>query len=127
MPKDKNCDILGLRKMNNMNKACNMKLVGKLINDEDGLWCKVLCNKYNISSIVDYSSKMTNSKLWKDIIKLKPKILGHASWIIRDRESINPWSYCWIVNERSINDMRLKVPQELQNAKLKELVGEDGS
>lgn len=72
MTKDKKSGCLELRKLNKMNKACSLKLVGKLINEDNTLWCNVLRSKYNVSNMVDYNSKLTDSKLWKDIIKLKP-------------------------------------------------------
>lgn len=104
-----------------------MKLAGNLINNDGSLWCNVLCNKYIVSNMVDYNSKLTDSKLLKNIIKLKPELLEHACWITSDREIINPWTNCWIDKEMSIKDMRLKVLQELQKVKLKDLVGEEGS
>lgn len=72
MTKDKKSGVLELRKLNKMNTACSLKLVGKLVNKDNTLWCNVLRSKYNVSNMVDYNSKLTDSKLWKDIIKLKP-------------------------------------------------------
>lgn len=80
--KDKMSCRLVLRSLSSMNKASCMNQVGKIINEEDVLWCKVMCGKYSANNMMECISKASDSKLWKDIIKLKPEILKHVEWII---------------------------------------------
>lgn len=88
--KDKKDGGLGMRMLSRMNKACGMKLFGKLINGEEDLWCIVLRNKYKVRNFPDSTSKGTDSKICKDIIMLKQDTLECAVCIIGDGNSIQP-------------------------------------
>lgn len=39
-----------------------MKLVGKLINEDNAMWCNVLKNKYNVTSMIKCNSIAVDSK-----------------------------------------------------------------
>ncbi|CAL5193973.1 unnamed protein product [Lathyrus oleraceus] len=47
---------LGLKKLDQMNTSCFMKLVWKLHNEGDDLWCEVL-NKYRVTDITKLSNR----------------------------------------------------------------------
>ena len=63
---------MGLRKTDQMNKVCGMKLVWKLLSGEEDLWCIVLKSKYKVSNMFDCTSRGTYFMLWKGITKLMP-------------------------------------------------------
>lgn len=81
---------LGLRRLDNMNKACIMKLGWKLHNNPNELWCKVLKGKYNYTNPLDHTNhKGIDSSLWKIIKKIEPYLYERGSRSIMDGRSID--------------------------------------
>lgn len=71
---NKDSGSLGVRKLEEMNKAFLAKLGWRLMQNEDSQWTQVLKSKYNVSS-VDCSScqpKANMSNVWKGILKSIP-------------------------------------------------------
>lgn len=70
---------LGLRKSDEMNKVCFMKLMWKLHNVGEDLWCKVLKNTYRVISFKECVSRGCDSKFWRDIVRFMKQVHGHGS------------------------------------------------
>lgn len=68
--KPKECGGLGLRRLEEMNKAFIAKLGWRLLQNEDCLWTQVLKAKYAISSedCATWRPKPKMSNIWKGIL-----------------------------------------------------------
>ena len=63
---------LRLRNLESMNVACFLKLVWKLLSNEEGLWAEVIRSKYNRNCnwCKDIQVKNSDSFLWKELGKI---------------------------------------------------------
>ncbi|KAI5438090.1 hypothetical protein KIW84_023998 [Lathyrus oleraceus] len=87
---------LVLRKLDKKNKAYLMKLVWKLLNGNEDLWCTILKHNYKMS-----------------------KSIGDGTYI-------DLWSDCWIKSGVTIQELDLQIPVKLEHEKWKYLVGQEG-
>ncbi|KAF7844993.1 ribonuclease H [Senna tora] len=95
---------LGINSLNHMNKAFIYKLAWNLLNNKKELWVEIIKNKYNFDSQSrnNLTCKMTDSRLWKEIVKLWPEFYKMVSWNIGNGSNINFWEDKWIVNCQSL-------------------------
>lgn len=111
-----------------MNKVCVMKLGWKLLIRSKEMRCKVLSNKYkctnNFLEVQQYRG--TGSSLWKDIVKILPQLLNTGYWSIRDGKDIDAQNDIQMDNGRCISRYNLKILEDLDEAKLRELVNDNG-
>jgi hypothetical protein len=73
---------LGLRKLENMNQACLLKIGWKYHGGKNDLWCRVLRGKYEDGREGCYVSKVTDSHLWKTMVALQPKLEEYSFWSV---------------------------------------------
>ncbi|PNX66290.1 hypothetical protein L195_g055006 [Trifolium pratense] len=119
---------LGLRRLAEMNKACIFKLVWKLQNGVNELWCQILFGKYQRGIGNDnVVAKGTDSSLWKEIVKAWPKLLEASFWSIRDGRSVDLCNHKWIDEDTRLIDMSIDIPVQFRNAKVKDLVDDYGA
>lgn len=85
---------LGIRKLEDMNFACIMKLGWNLRNEGNDLWCKVLLGKYkrNDSLEGNISAHPSDSPLWKSIVEIWHRLSSFECWAIGDGCSAKAWS-----------------------------------
>lgn len=73
-----------------MNKACNLKIGWNLHEGKSELWSSVLWGKYNCNgNKEEICMKNIYSNLWKNIVKLWPKINESCFWSIGDGKSVD--------------------------------------
>ncbi|KAF7836121.1 ribonuclease H [Senna tora] len=121
----KNLGGLGIRSLNNMNKAFLFKLAWNLLTNQKQLWVEVVVNKYNfnISQRHEIGWKATDSRLWKDIMKIWLEFMQHVSWTIGDGRTILFWEDKWLEGRKNLRSLcRVEQDQILQS----ELVDETG-
>lgn len=117
---------LVLRKLDKKNKAYLMKLVWKLLNGNEDLWCIILKHNYKMSKVNDCIQCGTESKLQKYIFRLMPQVLEFGSQSIGDGTSIDLWSDCWVESGVTIQELDLQIPVKLEHEKWKDLIGQEG-
>jgi hypothetical protein len=116
-------DGLGIRKLEEMNKACLGKLNFKLQSGCDDFWCKVMRGKY--PAIGNGIAKATDSSLRKSFVKLDPLLQQFSTWIVCDGSEIDAWSAVWIEEGLRLDDI-LTIPPHLVGLKVCDLVDEQG-
>jgi hypothetical protein len=116
-------DGLGIRKLEEMNKACLGKLNFKLQSGCDDFWCKVMRGKY--PAIGNGIAKATDSSLRKSLVKLDPLLQQFSTWIVCDGSEIDAWSAVWIEEGLRLDDI-LTIPPHLVGLKVCDLVDEQG-
>ncbi|KAF7804246.1 ribonuclease H [Senna tora] len=81
-----------------MNDAFIFKLAWKLLCNKKDLWINIVKSTYNVDSFhrSAMTCKVTDSRLWKEIVRMWPKFYDHVSWAIGNGESINFWEDKWV-------------------------------
>ncbi|KAF7838390.1 ribonuclease H [Senna tora] len=89
---------LGINSLQHMNDAFIFKLAWKLLCNKKDLWINIVKSKYNVDSFhrSAMTCKVTDSRLWKEIVRMWPKFYDHVSWAIGNGESINFWEDKWV-------------------------------
>lgn len=101
MTSSKNDGGLGLHKLNIMNKACISKHGWKLKNSNGGIWCDVVWGKYDRNSDRrNISIRPSYSSLWKNIVKVWPKIYRNYIWSVRNGKDVDAWNDRLLTNSR---------------------------
>ena len=84
---------LGIRSIENMNKALLGKWLWRVVNATQGLWRQILINKYKAGRdgwcILDDSYK--SSGLWKSILSVKTEFNQWIRFRFHDGKSIKLW------------------------------------
>ncbi|GAU43930.1 hypothetical protein TSUD_28720 [Trifolium subterraneum] len=110
-----------------MNKAYLLKLSWKLHIGATDFWCNVLRGKYVFNNLhADITSKNSDSSLWKAISKLVPCLYEHGSWIVGDGKNVPAWTAAWLEPGLCLNDQNLAIPADWVNAKVGDLVTDNG-
>ncbi|GAU26489.1 hypothetical protein TSUD_361220 [Trifolium subterraneum] len=118
---------LGLRRLDTMNQACLLKLGWKFNSGASDLWCEVLHGKYSCQTISENMViKAPASSLWKNIVKLSSNLNKYSFWAVGNGYSVDAWTSAWIDAGLRITDLDLAIPEELQNAKVCDLVDSSG-
>lgn len=95
---------LGLRSIEEMNKALVMKVIWKLASNEDAQWVQVLKAKYFPRGAFWTSQRRTRcSKLWRNLMDLRPLMQNHICWKIGSGENILVYSQPWFPDWMSLN------------------------
>jgi hypothetical protein len=119
---------LGLRRLDEMNKACILKLGWKLKIGTSDLWCEVLRGKYNFHSFSnDTVVKKTDSSLWKHIVRLSASLNDYCFWSIGDGRNVDAWNDVWIEEGLRVSDLNLQIPELLQDVKVSALTDMEGN
>jgi ribonuclease HI len=113
---------LGLRKLEEMNKACLLKLGWKLQTSSDEYWSHVLKGKYDDNSRTVGSYRTTDSSLWKSLVKLNPILEQFSYWCVGDGRLIEAW-----IEEGLVIDQVVSIPQHLRGLKICDLVDNAGN
>ena len=113
-------DGLAMSNLLNMNKAYIMKLGWMLRTGSKGLWCEVIRRKYakRFTQEDALDSKISDSYLWRSLVKLWPNIKTEEAWIIGNGKSVKAWNDKWINNDLRINDLGINIPQIWQNKRV---------
>ncbi|PNY15946.1 ribonuclease H, partial [Trifolium pratense] len=119
---------LGIRRLHNMNKACLMKLGWSMKRGDSALWIDVLKGKYarehpNLDSIV---AKNHDSSLWKSLSAMWKELDEFTVWSVGNGELVQAWKDRWIFVDKSIDELQVPVPENLNDMRVKDLVDEHG-
>jgi ribonuclease HI len=118
---------LGLRRLDNMNQACLLKLGWKLYIGANDLWCQVLKGKYNCNTIRGVSgSPASASSFWRNIIRLGTNLNDYCFWAIGDGTEVEAWNNSWIDVGFRVADMDVSIPENVANARVCDLVDDEG-
>jgi hypothetical protein len=110
-----------------MNKACIAKMAWSLHTGASDLWCEVVWNKYKRNnSPRDIIAKPYDSSFWKAIAKVWPVLQDVELWSVGDGQKIRAWSMAWFDHEIKISETGIQIPIALQQAKVVDLVNEEG-
>jgi hypothetical protein len=110
-----------------MNKACIAKMAWSLHTGASDLWCEVVWNKYKRNnSPRDIIAKPYDSSFWKAIAKVWPVLQDVELWSVGDGQKIRAWSMAWFDREIKISETGIQIPIALQQAKVVDLVNEEG-
>lgn len=73
-----------MRKLDDMNKACLLKLGWKIKNADNSLRCQMMKDKYdvNINMIYGVEAKFYDSSLWKSIVSVWNTMNDMTYWEI---------------------------------------------
>ncbi|MCH81010.1 ribonuclease H protein [Trifolium medium] len=96
-----------------MNTACLAKLDWKMQTDGNDYWCRVMRGKYeenNRSSRPE--AKVVDSSLWKEMVKIRPKLQRFIFWSIGNGQDIDAWSDAWTEEELCL-DQHIEIPPHL--------------
>jgi ribonuclease HI len=119
---------LGLRRLDEMNQACILKLGWKLKTGARDLWCEVLRGKYNCHDLSNNTVvKNSDSSLWKNLIKLSVHLNDYCFWAIGDGRIVNAWNDVWIEEGLRISELNLQIPETLKDVKVRTLVDQEGN
>jgi hypothetical protein len=70
---------LGMRRLDEMNKACLLKLGWKFNRGDNDFWCEVLRGKYGLVRLnLETNARPTDSSLWKGLTSLKNHLLQNT-------------------------------------------------
>lgn len=62
--------------------------------------------------ISNMSLKNTDSRFWKKIAKIWPKVEENVLWHVGDRVSVNPWDARWIAQDIKIVKLNIHIPMQ---------------
>jgi hypothetical protein len=111
---------LGIKKTELMNQAMLAKTSWRIIQNDTGLWCKVLKDKYlKQRSLLDnnYKCPARTSSTWRSFVHGAKLIRKGILWRIGNGNNINFWNDRWVGDSALINqidntarlDLQLKV------------------
>ena len=104
----KRCGGLGIKKTKDMNQALLAKVGWRLLQNENGLWCKLLSSKYlNTSSLIDiiYSKGGVCSSTWRGI-RFGVKLLAKGLlWRVGRGDKIRFWVDNWVPGIGVLKDL----------------------
>jgi len=97
---------LGIQNLDVQNRCLLSKWLFKLIN-EDGLWQKLLQNKYlKDKTIGSCSKKPTDSHFSKGLMNVKDTFMGFGSFKVKDGSQTCFWMDTWLGNQ----PLKIKFP-----------------
>lgn len=123
----KNQGGLGVRNLNDMNKACLMKLAWNLKLEENKLWSQVLIGKYGRGTWAsgELQCKAADSYIWKSVADCCEIIKGEEAWSLGDGNTVNFWLDKWLDNHNSLHDIVHNIPPDVMNMKVVDYVDEN--
>ncbi|KAF7824230.1 ribonuclease H [Senna tora] len=125
----KNMGGLGIRSLHNMNKAFLFKLAWNLLSNQNQLWVEMVANKYRFNTYLRHEIgwKASNSRLWKDIMKIWLEFLQHVKWTIGDGRTSMFWKDKWLDGMQNLISLcRIEQDQMPQRNHLCEFIDEAG-
>ncbi|KAF7807009.1 ribonuclease H [Senna tora] len=89
---------LGILSLKDMNLAFLFKLVWQLLTYDNALWVRFFKGRYGITDkcLFESKCKASDSRFWKDIVKILPEFRKLVGWEIGDGSVINFWNDQWI-------------------------------
>ncbi|XP_072074464.1 uncharacterized protein [Arachis hypogaea] len=119
---------LGMRKLHIMNDAFFMKQVWRLMHERETLWAKVLFNKYGREkdSILNMENRASDSKFWRDLIKIKEDMKENLRFSIGNGKSTSLWRDKWLYHENALIEDVQEINASLLNMKVADAVLENG-
>jgi hypothetical protein len=108
---------LGIRRLVQMNKACLMKLGWAIRSGEEALWIEVLQGNYGrgTSNLAYAEAKVQDSSLWKSLTNTWNLFNLYEFWTIGKGDTVKAWTDKWLFLEKSIQDIGIQVPDDMQN------------
>lgn len=84
-----------------MNEAFLTKLGWRLIQEEDSIWAQVIESKYSVNPIdcSTWRPKTNMSNVWKDILKVVPKLQQGMRKLVRNGVQTSFWKDTWLGSE----------------------------
>ena len=91
---------LGIRKADAINQAFQCKLAWRVLIKEYSLWVHAMIDKYlRHSSFLDYSSKSTDSPMWRNVLRSRHLLRKGIRWKLGQGDKIHFWEDNWLVDQ----------------------------
>lgn len=106
---------LGLRSLEETNKAMILKVIWKITSGSNALWVQVMKSKYHPTSPFWITQRISAStRLWKAIVQNKTLLKHFSRWVLGDGQTCNAYAQPWF----SGWDQMAPPSCELQQAKV---------
>lgn len=116
---------LGVRSAKEMNLALLAKLGWRLLNSQDGLWVKILRNKFRVGDLYDPSWLIVQgvwSPTWRSLtLGIREVVVPGAGWVLGDGRRVCFWKYKWLLNEPLQESSMAAILAEILEAKARDL------
>jgi len=91
---------LGIHKSEAINQAFQCKLACCVLTKESSLWVQAMNDKYlRKSSLLDYSSKSTDSAVWRNVLRSRHLLRQGIRWNLGQGEKIRFWEDNWLADQ----------------------------
>lgn len=108
-----------MRRLNEMNATCLLKLARGIQSEGQKLWYQVMRGKYHHNNgWKTITAKPTDSHLWRSLVKLWPMLKDYDCWIVWDGMSIDFSHDAWISAGMRLSKCGLDIPVTCIHAKL---------
>lgn len=89
---------MGIRRSEEMNRAMLKKPARRLINEEEGTWCKVLRSKYGLHNRgpIEFKKQQHPSFIWKALCWCSDFLRSGLRWTISDGKRVFFWKDNWL-------------------------------
>ena len=108
-----------------MNIALLAKLGWRLLNSQDGLWVRILHNKFRVGDLYDPTwlvGKGVWSPSWRSLtLGIREVVVPGASWVLGDGRKVRFWKDKWLLNEPRLQSSMVEIPVEMVEAKVRDL------
>jgi hypothetical protein len=99
----------------------------KLQQGDNELWCQVLWGKYQRGNDrLCVEAKGSDSSLWKAVVRGWDQLMELSYWSVRDGNSVELCNHKWLDKDTRLIDLNLVIPDQFRNAKLKDVVDDNG-
>lgn len=110
---------LGLRGLGEMNQALVLKNVWKIVSGSTARWVLIMQSKYYPRSCFLATNRTNNcTKMWRNLVQLKPLLYEHLAWKIGSGEEIPIFSQPWFQHWWNFTARN----QRQHNARLSEMI-----
>jgi hypothetical protein len=94
-----------------------MKLGWAIRSGEEALWIEVLQGNYGrgTSNLAYAEAKVQDSSLWKSLTNTWNLFNLYEFWTIGKGDTVKAWTDKWLFLEKSIQDIGIQVPDDMQN------------
>lgn len=115
---------MGIKSLKPMNEAIMIKMLWKISKNPNDLWVQVLLGKYHRrqGGEPDMCDKAGDSRLWKELVKMKELFRENITMKIQDRSETRVWLDNWVNEEGKLSKFLPSRDSVDRDLKVKELV-----